>query len=270
MVTCRHSVALPADSDPGEGNEVAHLERYWVAAAVAAFAAACSEGETHKAERTLTSTVTLSLEDTLAVDSVISGERRSEEIYATLHAVVTASTSTRAESIASKLAILVERRERVVSISVPVPTDTVLMGDLVLRVPADLKIQAVNRGDTVDLSGIDADIRVSSRSHVKVSGAKESVLIGVVNGNALVDAELDPGSSVQIFCENGNVELKIPSAISADISALVKTRGTVVPNHPQLPPFRGSAGQVYRTRIGDGLSSVALETSVGNIVITTR
>jgi hypothetical protein len=274
MVTYGHPALL---MDPSEGRRVAGVKRSLIAAMLATpIAVACVEGPTQKAERTITSTITLGSEDLLAVDSavtlVIEGERRSTEIYATLHAVVTASTSTRAEAIADTIEILVDQESdpRTVKISVPVPKDTVLQGQLELRVPADLRIEAIGRGDTVDVLGMDDDLRVASQSHVKITDAKQDVIVGVVRGNALIDVDLDLGSNIQVVCDAGDIELRVPLAISADLGALVKQSGTILPRHPQLPPYRGQPGQPYRTRIGDGLSTVSLETSVGNIVITTR
>jgi hypothetical protein len=264
--------ALPAPGDPSEGTRVRRTA--CCLAAIGLFAVACTDVPQHKAERTLTATVTLSLEDTLAIDSAvtltISGEKRIDEIYATLEAVVTASTSTRAETLASKIAIEVQRRDRTVAINIPVPTDTILQGTLRLRVPSDLKIDAIERGDTVDINGMDEDLRVASASHVRITGAQHNVTVGVAKGNAIVGANLDSGSRIEIATDGGDIELALPPAISADLIALIKTNGLVVPNHPQLPPYRGKPGQAYHVRIGDGLSAVVLQTSVGNIVIRTR
>lgn len=236
--------------------------------------AACSGTPAEKAERTLTSTVTLTLEDTLAIDTpvklVLSGEPRLEEIYVTLNAVVTASTSTRAEAIANMLAINVERRDRTVAIVIPQPMLATLSGELRLRVPADLKLDIIERNESVEVSGMNSDLRIASRSHVRVVNAKANVTVGVVSGNALVDVDLDPGANIEVSSNTGDVELAVPQAISANLIAMVMTNGTIVPNHPQLPPYNGRPGQPYRVIVGDGLSAVALQTGVGNIVIRTR
>lgn len=247
-----------------------------LALATFAGAIACEETPQHKAERTLTATVTLSLEDTLAIDSAVAltieGEKRIDQIFATLEAVVTASTSTRAEMLASRLGIEVQRRDRTVSINIASLSNAnaSIQGALKLRVPSDLKINAIERGDTTDIRGMEEALNVSSASHVRITGAQRDVVVGVTRGNAIVDAALDPGSSIEIGAQAGDVELSIPTSLSANVQALVRTNGTILPQHPQLPPFRGKPGQIYSVRIGDGLSAVALETGVGNIVIKTR
>jgi len=246
-----------------------------VALIACAFApTACSEAAQHKVERTLTSTVTLTLEDTLAVDAwvplTVGGERRIDEIYATLRATVTASTSTRAEALAAALEIRVERRDRTVLLTVSKPEQASLEGTFALRVPADLHVEAIERTGTIDVSGMDGDIRASSRSHVRIAGAKGDVAVGDYAGDAIVDVELEPGSRVDVAVENGSIDLAVPASLSVDLAALVKTNGRIAPNHPQLPPFFGSVGQIYHVMIGGGLSVVALQTSIGNIVIRTR
>jgi hypothetical protein len=267
--------ALLADADPSDGTRVRGAGCWIGAMAIFAIASsACTEQAQHRATRTLTATVTLSLEDTLAIDSAvtlsISGEKRIDQIFATLEAVVTASTSSRAEDLASRLAIEVQRRDRTVAISIPLLKDSILQGSLKLRVPSDLKIDVIERGDTTDIIGMDEDLRVASLSTVRITGAQRNVTVGVVRGNVQVDLLLDPGAAIELVTENGDVELRIPPAVSADISALVKSQGTIVPDHPQLPPYRGQPGQVYRVRIGDGLSAVSLQSGVGNIAIRTR
>jgi hypothetical protein len=234
----------------------------------------CNEVAQHKAERTLTSTVTLTLEDTLAIDSwvplAVGGERRIDQIFATLEATVTASTSTRAEALAAGLEIEVERRDRTVLLTVAKLDMANLEGTLTLRVPADLHVEAIERTGTIDVIGMDGNIRASSRSHVRITGAKGDVTAGVYSGNVLVDADLDPGSRIDLAVEGGDIELSVPSVISVDLAALVQTRGTITPAHPQLPPFFGSAGQIYRAVVGGGLSVAALQTNIGNIVIRAR
>jgi hypothetical protein len=266
--------SLLAVGDPSEGTRVRRFGCWIAAVALVAIGTGCNEGGLKTASRTLTATVTLSLEDTLAIDSavalVVEGQGRINEIYATLEATVTASTSSRAEELASRLSIQVQRRERTVSILIPVRMDTVLTGKLSLRVPSDLKIDALARGATNDITGMDEEIRVMALSHTKIVGAKQDVIVGVARGNALVSADLDPGSSVELVTENGDIQLTMPQNVSTDLSALVRSNGVVIPNHPQLPPYRGNPGQTYHVRIGEALSTVSLETGVGNIAIGAR
>lgn len=268
--------ALLAAGDPSEGTGVRAAGGSLLAIAILGIvAAACNEQQNQpKATRTLTATVTLTSEDILAIDSAVTlkihGEPRIDEIYATLDATVTASTSTRAEQIASKLSIDVTRSNNTVTIKIPIPTETILQGELRLRVPSDLKIDAIERGDHVDIDGMEDDLRVFSESSVRIIGAQHDVNVGVNHGNAILETELDPGSRIELATNSGDLQLTVPISISADVIALVKTNGTIVTNHPQLPPFRGQPGQAYHVRIGDGLSSVSLQTGVGNIVIGVR
>ncbi len=245
----------------------------FISSSALALCVACSEAPQEKVERTLTSTVTLSLEDTLAVDSAvtlrISGEPRLDEIYATLNAVVTASTSSRAAMLADKLSIGVERRDRTVALVIPVLKDAVLSGELLLRVPSDMKIDVVERGDTVDVSGMNHHLRIASRSHVRIVGAQEDVVVGVVQGNVVLDVELNPGTNIDVRTDAGDIDFAVPQTLSVTLVARTMN-GTIIPQHPQLPPFRGGAGEPYGVVVGGGLSNVQLQTGVGNIIIRTR
>lgn len=253
----------------------------WLAAsfvgAIPPFAAvtSCGEVSSHRAERSLTSTVTLRGETRLIVDSLIPieirGERRLDEIRVVIDATLTASTSTRANAAAEKLSFDEAHPDaRTVTLSLAAPEDALLTGTFRLEVPADMDVKAVERASTVFIEGMDGAIDVTSVSHVRVVEASKDVRVNVGRGNALVDATLTPGSTVDVRVRAGDVELRVPEALSADIEATFATEGAIITDHARLPPFFGTAGQPYRASVGGGLSIVRIATGTGRIVIRSR
>jgi hypothetical protein len=236
----------------------------------------CDEGPQFPAKRTFTSTITLGAETVLILDVPISitlrGEPRIDEIYATVDATVTASTSTRASQLAEDLRFIrtSSAGDTKLSLALAAPPEASIGGTITVRVPSDLDLAVVERGGTTDVVNMRGNIEIASASHTRISGAERNVFVQTSAGNVLVDSTLPAGSSVRLELQVGDVDLAVPEGLSADIQATAVRSGSVIPAHPRLPQFTGKAGDTYRANVGGGLSVVRITTGSGKIIIRGR
>jgi hypothetical protein len=232
--------------------------------------AGCIAGEQHTAERTLTSTVTLTRESLLDVNLpipvVLEGSARTNDVIITVELTVTASSSTVATQKADEVKIETDSEAGVLTLRITEPSRVSLGGSVLVRLPPDLDVKVTERGGTVDVLSVDGRIEVDSASHVRVVGAKDNVSIGVEAGNALVQTEAQPGKQTVINLRQGDIELTLPPAVSVNIEADVVGNGNIVVAHPTLPRYPGGT-LPYRTEVAGGLSVIRLQTGAGLIVI---
>jgi hypothetical protein len=242
----------------------------------AALSTSCKQGPAYTSHRSFTSTVTFSTENTLAVDSDLSltmeGAAGQHDITAAIDATVTASTSTRAAQYASNLALTVDRSKAgTVHLVLAAPKGAEGMsGSMDVHVPVGLDVQVIEHTGTVVVDHVAGAISVVAASGVRVVDATQNVNVAVSSGNAIVDTRLSGSSVVSVDVDSGDIELDIPNGFDADIQATVVSSGTIVPNHPRLPPFFGMVGDTYHVVLGQGIASVRLQTNVGRILIQER
>ncbi len=246
--------------------------RFLVLAALTAAPLGFSCGQPHPflTERVVTSTVALQGETTLHVDSAvpirIQGEPRIDEVFATLEVALTASTAATADRLAEEAEVLVDRSESgVLKLTLPAPDHASIRGGLGIRAPNDLNVVVIERAGTVQIENIEGDIIVNARSHVLITGAENNVTVRAEQGNAIVSTRLPPGTTTDILVGAGDVQLTVPTGLSADIEANAPS-GQVITSHPNLPRALNTR-LPYEANVGGGLSIVRLATRQGVILI---
>jgi hypothetical protein len=237
---------------------------------IAMLSTGCLAGEQHTVERTLTSTVTLTRERILDVNFpipiVLEGSRRSDDVVIKLDLTVTASSSSAAMARADEIEIKTVSEQGVLRVGMTEPSHASLGGRAGLLLPADLDVAVTERGGTVDVVGVEGQMIINSLSHVRVLGATNNLQVNVEGGNALVQTDSGPGKQTLIRLKQGDIELTLPLAVSADILADVTGNGTILINHPNLPRYPGGT-LPYAANVGGALSIIRLETGAGLIVI---
>ncbi len=218
------------------------------------------------AERVLSSTVSLSRESQLTIDTVvplvITGNPRQNQLIAKIELTATASASDVAERIAQEAELEVTLEGKEAKLTLAPPKVGFLSGRFTLEAPADMDLTVIQRGGTVDVTGMRETISVQSYTHVNIVDARADVSVGVENGNALVDTRLSPSTNTLIRTRSGDIQLTIPDSISANINA---TGGAgVAVSHPQLP--MRPANLPYQVSVGNGLASVVIQAG-GKVVI---
>lgn len=250
-----------------------HHRSWSPALAVAlAFGAACN-GSSGTAERTITGMVAIDGANTLLVDSVVEviveGDRGKTNIAYELDAVVTASTATVANRIADRLVVGVDRpSEDVVRVRIEPLTNGTIAGQLRLIIPDDLELGVTQRGAQVTVEDMDGTVQVDSVGAVRVVDPGGYVSVGVQNGNVIIESSLPPGFVTEAVTRRGDLQLIVPSQISASFSATPGGMGNVLVNHPALP--RPLANRPYEAIVNGGLNTVRLSTMNGSVIIQAR
>jgi hypothetical protein len=235
-------------------------------------AAACGSGTAASTSRTLTSTITVGLETLLSIESpvavVLSGNRGRSEIFATFHATVTASTSTRSRNAAEALTIDVSRpsEDRIV-LSIAPPREAGLSGKLELVAPPHLDLEVGSNG-TVEIAGMEGEITVGTVSHVKVTGAKRDVTVQTRGGNILVESTTPQGTRTDLATGGGDIELTLFERPSVDLEATFSSgAGEMLIAHPAFPQPMGATQGRYHATVNGGLAIVRLLTQTGRRIV---
>ncbi len=243
------------------------------AVAISLSSSGCEVGPQFTAQQKTTSTITLVGQRSLLINSALSttilGERRLNEVEVELDARVSATSSATAHMLAAELEVVEDDSDpTVLSLTLPMLQQASLDGTLIIKVPKDLPVVAIQRSGTLDVIDVQESININAISHVRVTGAERDVSVAIEQGNALVETRATPGTQTIISVGSGSIELTVPLALSANIEAAVGTAGAIIPNHPALSPWVGG-GLPYLANVNGGLSVFRLSTRSGNIVIRT-
>lgn len=233
----------------------------------------CEAGEVGSHLRSFTSTVSLSLEQAVFIIAPVSIEvvrSRRTDILITVDAVVTASTATVARQVAEALAIEISRPDsNAVIINLPAPTNGTLAGGMHVEVPGDIDVD-VRSNNVAVVRGVERRVQAVASNGVEVEGARGSVTVVVNSGPAIVESLLEGGATVDVTVGSGDLLLRLPSRMSADVNATIGDKGEVLIEHPALPAPLGIGKTRYRATVNGGLSLVRALTTVGRIVIRPR
>ena len=231
----------------------------------------CETGPRFSSSVTRTATVRLDVEDTMVVNAPISialrGASRRNAIEVELELTVTASSADTAERAAEGVEIAVSRRDREVVFGVGgIDGERVqgVSGTYTITGPRDLDARVVGTGVSVSVEDLEGDIDVQAAANVRILGAEGSVKVQVGTGNAIVDTRAPPGSMTDIRVQNGSVEIRLPSPLSARVIAVAEG-GALLVAHPDLP--NPIPGLLYDVAVGSGLASVTALTRAGNVVV---
>lgn len=231
----------------------------------------CETGDQFQATRAWTSTVTLSRQAVLELQSPltlgIEGLPRTNELMLDVEAVATASSATVAQELVDALEFQIEevdtRTLRITGEGFQ-PNNGTITGILIVQLPEDMDLNVFGAGGPVQIFDMTGDITVNAITDTQIVRSSGDVVVRVEQGVILVESELDPGTRVDAQTGAGDVQLTLPSFISAQVAAQTQ-QGTIFVTHPSLPaPIQGLA---YGTIVGGGLSGIVLVTGRGNILI---
>lgn len=231
----------------------------------------CGEGHSGSADRTLTSTITAGGARLLTVQAPVAlevtGHPSRTTILAALDVTITASTATRARTVAEGLVIDAVAKDEQLELRVAIPSDAGISGTLKLTVPAYLDL-GLRVAGTVMVGRVDGEIGVEAQSSVKITGAKRSVAVAATAGNVLIDSDTPQSTVLDARTGSGDMELTLFERPSLDLEASVTGQGQVVIAHPAFPQAINSSS--YRAAVNGGLAVARLLTGTGRIVIRSR
>jgi len=118
-----------------------------------------------------------------------------------------------------------------------------------INVPSDLSI------DVTQVNG-----------HVTVENIENSLLVTVENGSVYGSVSLPPGGEITLWTGNGNLDLRIPTSTSAELSARVDLGAITWDNLDFLNVVQ--TDRSLTGTLGNGTGLIDLDTGNGNIVVT--
>lgn len=219
-------------------------------------------------KRHFTSTVTLSSEANLIVDMPLSVEINAApvrtSVLADFDGTITASTSTRAKTVAEGLAFIVTRPDaQTVKISLPAPLiGTNYTGAVRLFAPPTLKLIA-GSSRIVLIKSWRGAIVAAAQSGVQVDDGCCAITITQAP-QVVVATSLQAGAPVDITA-SGQVDLILPERPSIALTVSVNDNNQLSILHPFFP--RPIGGVPYAPVLNGGLAPVRVLTQTGRIVI---
>ncbi len=242
-------------------------------AAGLAVGTSCGTGYTESFELVRTGTVAVGQNTTFVVNSpfelTVLGQPRSTDLVYKLTATLTASTATRARTLAEAVTLSTEQVDGgglQLLFEGAEPNEGQIAGLLEIRIPEDMDVQLIARGGPVLVQNIEGSINVNAATGALVEGATGSVRVGVERGNAIVRSQALPGSVIEVATNAGDAQVSLPSRPSVALQAQAGGGGQIFIQHPGLPQYAGG-DLPYGAVVNGGLSQVVLTTRVGNIVI---
>lgn len=256
--------------------QIPHLS---LAALPLALAAAACGGELFGADRFIDASVDLEGAGAIVLDVPVpvrvTGSAGRTQLTFTGTITVTTSSAARSRTLADELEIRVERGGGTLTAGLQVPgrgggtqfPEATLRGILDVAVPAGLPLQVLQRGGSVELSGVAADVDIRSVGPVQVLDAPASVSVRTDNGPVEIRTRAAPGSRTFLGMVAGpEARVILPAALNARVVAQTGD-GRVLLSHPRLPP---GPADPYDTVAGAALAEVEVSVGRGNIVFLAR
>jgi hypothetical protein len=188
---------------------------------------------------------------------------------------VSTSSAARSRALADALEVRVERDGGALTAGLQVPgrgggtpfPEATLRGILDVGVPAGLPLQVLQRGGSVELSGVAADVDIRSVGPVQVRDAPASTSVRCDNGPVEIQTRAAPGSRTFLGMVAGSeARVILPAALNARVRAETGD-GRIFLSHPRLPP---GPADPYDVVAGTALAEVEVSVGRGNIVFLAR
>jgi hypothetical protein len=126
----------------------------------------------------------------------------------------------------------------------------------------DIEINSVNGSVTIDSS--EGDIRISLvNGDILLNDIFSNVSVGITNGKIDSRLRLPEGGSCHLGAINGQIQLSVPSATSAELSAGV-TNGTISTSNLHIKNMQSSTKSL-KGILGSGNGNISLIAVNGNI-----
>ncbi|MFO0724138.1 MAG: hypothetical protein U1E65_10170 [Myxococcota bacterium] len=233
-----------------------------------AFWTGCDTGPIVQEARHFTSTVTLSSEASLILDMPIGFEIDAAPVRTSVlvdfNGAVTASTSSKAKSLAAALDFVVTRPDaQTVKISLPAPaTGSRYLGAVHVFAPPTLKLTAGSLGSII-IKSWTSEINAAAVGGVEIDGGCCAITISQCTA-AVVTTSLQAAQPVNIS-SSGEIDLFLPARPSIALNAEVADVSQLSIEHPAFP--RPVGGLAYTPILNGGLAPVHVLTQAGRIVI---
>ena len=137
--------------------------------------------------------------------------------------------------------------------------------DYTITLPPDMEVFLEHVNGEVYVESLDEYLSVEhTNGAIELRDLRCDLIVDLVNGSVMSDLELLPDGVVEIETTNGDIDLEIPVATSADLDAQV-TNGRIYVSNFDIDP--GNARDLSAT-LGDGDGAIDLRTVNGSIHVT--
>ncbi len=136
-----------------------------------------------------------------------------------------------------------------------------------ITVPSDLAVDVTQANGHVTVSDIESSLFTElENGNVYLSGIFGFATVSVENGSVDGAVTLPPGGEIVISTGNGDIDLRIPTSTSAELSALVEFGAITWDNLDLLNAVH--TNRSLTGTLGDGTGLIDLDTRIGNIDVT--
>jgi len=204
----------------------------------------------------------------------IRGATGSAQVTVTGTITVSTSSAARSRAFADALEVRVERVGSNLTVGLQVPgsgagtpfPEATLRGILEVSLPGELPLQVFQRGGSVRVGGMAAELDIRSVGPVQVQDARASVSVRCDNGPVEVATRASPGTRTFVGMVGGEARVILPGQPNARILAATEN-GQIFLSHPQLPP---GPADPYDVVVGAALAELEVSVRRGNIVFLAR
>lgn len=187
--------------------------------------------------------------------------------------ITSGESQARADELAEGYQVKTSSASEPYIVIVPVPgqapntpfPESLVFGGLEVQVPADTDLVLLQRGGTVDLAGVRAQMDIQSTGAVQVLGVENNAKIATAGGGIRVETRLLSGSLLDVTALAGPVNLIMPRSPSVRLEATAGPEAQVISQHPDFPPRPGQ--REYRATVGSGSASVVVDALRDNILL---
>lgn len=233
----------------------------------------CGEVARGSVEKTFTSTVTLGGESKVLIEAwmpiEITADLSRDDIFVEFKGTVTASSSSKAQSLADGLDLTVTR-EGGLAIRLLQPAGGTVGGALRIVVPTRVQVDGRAQVGTISVRGLKSAVQAAGAAGTLVQDIEGDIVALATSGNVIVSTALTAGAGIRAEVGSGNVEIAVPASVSATIQARVGSQGEVLIQHPAFPTPFGPARTNYSASANGGLSGIVALTQAGSVIIRAR
>ena len=134
-------------------------------------------------------------------------------------------------------------------------------------VPSNFEVVTTQVNGSIMIINIENSVEVSNTNgDVQLSDIVGGVAADVVNGSIECTVILPINDTIDLFTDNGSLELSIPTSVSAELSAYADQNGKIIVSNLVIKDSNSTKQSLTGT-IGNGEGSIELGTVNGNIKV---
>ena len=145
------------------------------------------------------------------------------------------------------------------------PQDRKYIVDYYITLPSNLEIDVILTNGDIDVLDVQNSVMIDAvNGDVFLSNMFGNVIVDLTNGNINSNMDFPSNGEIRLSTDNGNLDLSIPTSISAEFSATIDGIGEVSVTNLDITYSLNTQKSIVGT-LGDGKGSITLSTVNGNV-----